>query len=138
MAQPPKPPQSTNEEKPEEGDAKFRNLAEKSRPGGEQKSTQTNAANPFLEDIDKMSPQELADYLYALAEEIIASPQEYKIKMGLEQLNIADLDNIDLNTPAGRRKLAALLRLLAEQVFRGKEVYMGSVVDKSKDQGRGR
>ncbi len=107
MAQPPKPPQSTN-------------------------------PNPFLEDIDKMSPQELADYLYALAEEIIASPQEYKIKMGLEQLNIADLDGIDLSTPAGRRKLAALLRLLAEQVFKGKEVYMGSVVDKSKDQGRGR
>ena len=108
MAQPPKPPQSTNKE------------------------------NPFLEDIDKMSPQELADYLYALAEEIIASPQEYKVKMGLEQLDIADLDNIDLNTPAGRRKLAALLRLLAEQVFRGKEVYQASVVDKSKDQGRGR
>lgn len=108
MAQPPKPPQSTNQQ------------------------------NPFLEDIDKMSPQELADYLYALAEEIIASPQEYKIKMGLEQLDINDLDNIDLNTPAGRRKLAALLRLLAEQVFRGKEVYMGTVVDKSKDQGRGR
>ncbi len=108
MAQPPKPPQSTDQQ------------------------------NPFLEDIDKMSPQELADYLYALAEEIIASPQEYKIKMGLEQLNIEDLDNIDLSTPAGRRKLAALLRLLAEQVFKGKEVYQSTVVDKSKNQGRGR
>lgn len=108
MAQPPKPPQSTNPQ------------------------------NPFLEDIDKMSPQELADYLYALAEEIIASPQEYKIKMGLEQLDISDLDNIDLNTPQGRKKLAALLRLLAEQVFRGKEVYQASVVDKSQNQGRRR
>ena len=95
-------------------------------------------ANPFLDEIDKMSPQELADYLYALAEEIIASPQEYKIKMGLEQLDISELDNIDLNTPAGRKKLAALLRLLAEQVFRGKEVYQASVVDKSQDKGRSR
>lgn len=94
--------------------------------------------NPFLEDIDKMSPQELADFLYALAEEVIASPQEYKIKMGLEQLDIAELDNIDLNTPAGRRKLAKLLRMLAEQAMRGKEIYQASVVDKSKDQGRGR
>lgn len=99
---------------------------------------QSTSANPFLEDIDKMSPQELADYLYALAEEIIASPQEYKIKMGLEQLDINDLDNIDLNTPQGRRKLASLLRLLAEQVFRGKEVYQSSVVDKSQNQGRSR
>ncbi len=98
----------------------------------------TNQQNPFLEDIDKMSPQELADYLYALAEEIIASPQEYKVKMGLEQLDISDLDNIDLNTPQGRKKLAALLRLLAEQVFRGKEVYQASVVDKSQNQGRRR
>lgn len=87
--------------------------------------------NPFLEDIDKMNPQELADYLYALAEEIIASPEEYKVKMGLKQLDIDDLDNIDLSTPAGRRKLAKLLRLLAEQALRGKEVYQASVVDKS-------
>jgi len=96
------------------------------------------STNPFLEDIDKKSPQELADYLYALAEEVIASPQEYKIKMGLEQLDISELDNIDLNTPAGRRKLAKLLRMLAEQVLKGKEVYQATVVDKSKDQGRGR
>lgn len=135
---PPVPPPSTSDDKPEEGDAKFRNLADKSRPGSEQKSTQTNTANPFLDDIDKMSPQELADYLYALAEEIIASPEEYKIKMGLQQLDISSLDNIDLNTPAGRKKLAALLRMLAEQVFRGKEVYQASVVDKSQNQNRGR
>ncbi len=93
--------------------------------------------NPFLEDIDQKSPQELADYLYALAEEIIASPEEYKVKMGLKQLDIEELDNIDLSTAAGRRKLAKLLRLLAEQALRGKEVYQASVVDKSKP-GRGR
>lgn len=96
------------------------------------------STNPFLEDIDKLSPQELADFLYALAEEVIASPQEYKVKMGLEQLDISELDNIDLNTPAGRRKLAKLLRLLAEQALRGKEVFQASIIDKSQQQGRGR
>jgi hypothetical protein len=103
-------------------------------------SSTDEKTNPFLEEIDQMSPQELADYLYAMAEEIIASPQEYKVKMGLEQLDIADLDNIDLTTPAGRRKLAKLLRLLAEQVLRSKETYLSSVKDssKDKDQGRGR
>lgn len=94
--------------------------------------------NPFLEDIDKMSPQELADYLYALAEEVISSPQEYKMKMGLEQLNIDDLDNIDLSTPAGRKKLAKIFRMLAEQALRSKEAYLASVQDKSKSQDRGR
>jgi hypothetical protein len=94
--------------------------------------------NPFLDELDKLNPQELADYLYALAEEIIASPEEYKVKMGLQQLDISELDNIDLSTPAGRRKLAKLLRLLAEQALRGKEVYMASVKDSSKDKGRGR
>jgi hypothetical protein len=93
---------------------------------------------PLLEDIDKLGPEELADYLYALAEEIIASPQEYKIKMGLEQLDISELDNIDLSTPEGRRKLAKLFRLLAETVLRSKAHYQASVVDKSQDQGRGR
>ncbi len=87
--------------------------------------------NPFLEGIDQMTPQELADYLYALAEEIIASPEEYKVKMGLKKLDIDDLDNIDLSTAAGRRKLAKLLRLLAEQALRGKEIYQASLVDKS-------
>lgn len=94
--------------------------------------------NPYLEDIDKMNPQELADYLYALAELVVSSPQEYKIKMGLEQLDIAELDNIDLNTPAGRRKLAKLLRILAEQALRSKETYLSSIKDTSKEQGRGR
>lgn len=94
--------------------------------------------NPFLKDLDQMSPQELADYFYALAEEIIASPEEYKVKMNLAQLDISELDNIDLSTPAGRKKLAKIFRMLAEQALRGKEVYQATVVDKSKDSGRGR
>lgn len=98
----------------------------------------TSGDNPFLQHVDAMSPQELADYLYALAEEVIASPEEYKIKMGLKQLDIAELDNIDLSTPAGRRKLAKIFRILAEQALRGKQVYQASVVDKSKTQGRTR
>ncbi|MEJ0009899.1 MAG: hypothetical protein WDN72_04840 [Alphaproteobacteria bacterium] len=97
----------------------------------------TKPENPFLEGVDQMTPQELADYLYALAEEIISNPREYKIKMGLEQLDLAEFDNIDLSTAAGRRKLAALFRLLAAQVLRSKEAYQASVVDKSK-QGKAR
>lgn len=96
----------------------------------------TDAKTPLLEDIDQLSPQDLADYLYALAEEIIASPQEYKYKMGLEQLDIDELDQIDLSTPAGRKKLAKLLRMLAEKVLtQGKEPYLASVTDKSKSKG---
>ena len=94
--------------------------------------------NPFLRELDQMSPQELADYFYALAEEIVASPEEYKVKMNLAQLDISELDNIDLNTPAGRKKLAKIFRLLAEQALKGKEVYQSSVVDKSKPKGHGR
>ena len=96
------------------------------------------SAPRLLEDIDTLNPEQLADYLYALAEEIIASPQEYKVKMGLAQLDISELDNIDLSTPAGRKKLAKLFRLLAEQVLKGKAVYQSTVVDKSQSQGRGR
>jgi hypothetical protein len=89
--------------------------------------------NPFLDDLDKKSPQELADYFYALAEEIIASPEEYKVKMQLAQLDISELDGIDLNTAAGRKKLAKIFRMLAEQALRGKDVYLATVTDKSKD-----
>ena len=101
-------------------------------------SSTSDQKTPLLEDIDSMTPEQLAEYLYALAEEIIASPKEYKLKMGLEKLDIAELDNIDLSTPAGRLKLAKLFRLLAEQVLKGKEVYQSTVVDKSSDKGRGR
>ncbi|MDX2095640.1 MAG: hypothetical protein SFW64_06865 [Alphaproteobacteria bacterium] len=98
----------------------------------------SSTENPFLADLDQMTPQELADYFYALAEEIIASPEEYKIKMQLAQLDISELDNIDLNTAAGRKKLAKLFRMLAEQALRGKDVYQATVVDKSKNTTRGR
>lgn len=95
----------------------------------------TDKKTPLLEDLDQMTAEQLADYFYALAEEIISNPQEYKLKMGLEQLDISEFDNIDLSTPAGRRKLAALFRLLATQVLKGKDVYQATVVDKSKSQG---
>ena len=88
----------------------------------------------LLSDIDKMSPQELADFLYALAEEVIASPQEYKLKLGLAQIDISEFDQIDLSTPDGRKKLAALFRLLAVQVLKSKETYQSTVVDKGKTQ----
>ncbi len=97
----------------------------------------SSTENPFLSDLDKMTPQELADYFYALAEEIIASPEEYKIKMQLAQLDISELDGINLNTAAGRKKLAKIFRMLAEQALRGKEVFQATIVDKSK-QTRGR
>ena len=120
---PPKPPS-------------FTDLVSKKDAKPEEKKPDATAENPFLENIDTMSPQELADYLYALAEEVIASPLEYKMKMGLEQLDIAELDNIDTTTPAGRKKLAKLFRMLAEQALKGKEVYQSTVVDKSKPQSR--
>ncbi len=98
----------------------------------------TDAKTPLLDELDQMTAEQLADYFYALAEEIISNPQEYKIKMGLEQLDISEFDNIDLSTPAGRRKLAALFRLLAMQVLRSKETYQATVVDKSQETGKGR
>ena len=121
---PPRKPSFTDKLKGSTGDS----TESASGSGGE---------NPFLRDLDKMTPQELADYFYALAEEIIASPEEYKIKMQLAQLDIHELDNIDLNTAAGRKKLAKIFRLLAAQALRGKEVYQASVLDPSK-QGKGR
>ena len=115
---PPKPPSST---KP---------------PGGDDNGGETPR---LLENLDQMSAEQLADYFYALAEEIIASPREYFLKMGMETIDISEFDNIDLSTPEGRRKLAALFRLLAAQVLsRTKQQYLGSVTDKSKPQGRTR
>jgi hypothetical protein len=95
------------------------------------KPTSTNPPS-LLDDVDKMSPQELADFLYAIAEEVIASPLEYKLKLGLTHLDIAELDQIDISTPEGRRKLATLFRLLAVQVLKSKETYQSTVVDKGK------
>jgi hypothetical protein len=97
-------------------------------------STDEKTRPTLLDDVDKMTPQELADFLYALAEEVISNPLEYKLKLGLTQIDISEFDNIDLSTPAGRKKLAALFRLLAEQVLKGKEIYQSTVVDKSKQQ----
>lgn len=97
----------------------------------------TDTSQNLLADIDKMTPQELADFLYALAEEVIASPLEYKLKLGLAQLDINELDHLDLTTPQGRKKLAALFRLLAEQALRGKAHYQATIVDKQTPQ-RGR
>ena len=92
----------------------------------------TDQKTPLLDELDQMTAEQLADYFYALAEEIISNPQEYKLKMGLDQLDISEFDNIDLSTPAGRRKLAALFRLLATQVLRSKEAGLATVTDKAK------
>jgi hypothetical protein len=102
------------------------------------KPSSTEGATPLLDELDQMSAEQLADYFYALAEEIISNPKEYFLKMGMDVIDISQFDNIDLSTPAGRKKLAALFRLLAAQVLKGKEVYQASVVDKSKPTGRNR
>lgn len=90
------------------------------------------------ESIDHLSPEELADYLYDLAEKVIADPLAYKIEFGLSELDIADFDNLDLSTPEGRKKLAKLFRLLAKQVFKGKDIYLKSIRDTSQQKGQSR
>lgn len=102
---PPKPPSSTDDER-----------------------------TPLLDELDQMSAEQLADYFYALAEEIISNPREYKRKMGLEQLDISEFDNIDLSTPEGRRKLAALFRMLAMHVLKSKAQYESAVTDRTQQQ----
>ena len=95
----------------------------------------------LLDELDGMTAEQLADYFYALAEEIISNPREYFQKMGMDtqEFDLSQLDNIDLSTPAGRRKLAALFRMLAMQVIsKGKDNYLSSVTDKSKQQNRTR
>lgn len=91
-----------------------------------------------MESIDQLSPEELAEYLYGLAEKVIEDPLAYKVEFGLSQLDIAELDNIDLSTPEGRKKLAKLFRLLAKQVFKGKNIYLESVKDQSQQKGQSR
>lgn len=91
-----------------------------------------------LNAIDQLSPEQLADYLYDLAEKVIADPLAYKVEFGLTALDIQELDTIDLSTPEGRRKLAKLFRLLAKQVFKGKNIYLETVRDQSQNQGRTR
>ncbi len=91
-----------------------------------------------LEDVDHLSPEALADVLYDLAEKVIADPRAYKVQFGLSELDIAELDAIDLSTPAGRKKLAKLFRLLAQQVFKGKKIYLESIRDSSQQKGQSR
>lgn len=87
-----------------------------------------------LESIDTLSPEEVAEQLYALAEKVIADPRAYQVEFGLSALDISELDNIDLSTPEGRKKLAKLFRLLAQQVFKGKKIYFETVRDPSQQQ----
>lgn len=91
-----------------------------------------------LNEIDKLSPEDLAEYLYGLAEKVIEDPLAYKIEFGLSELDIAELDTIDLSTPEGRKKLAKLFRLLAKQVFKGKNIYLESIKDPSQQKGQSR
>ena len=98
------------------------------------KPPSTDGKPPLLDELDQMTAEQLADYFYALAEEIISNPKEYFLKMGIDVIDISEFDNIDTSTPAGRKKLATLFRLLATQVLKGKETYQATVVDKSKPQ----
>lgn len=91
-----------------------------------------------IESVDQLSPEDLAEQLYALAEKVIEDPHAYKVEFGLSQLDIAELDAIDLSTPEGRKKLAKLFRLLAKQVFKGKNIYLESVRDTSQQKGQSR
>jgi hypothetical protein len=91
---------------------------------------------PTFEEMDEMSHEQLAEALHQLAETVISNPLEYKLTYGLQTLDPKVLDEIDVSTPEGRKKLAALLKMLARMVMRSKENYLGSV--KETDKGRGR
>jgi hypothetical protein len=93
---------------------------------------------PTFEEMDQMSHEDLAEALTKLAETVIGNPLEYKLTYGLQTLDPKMLDEIDVSTPEGRKKLAALLKMLARMVMRSKEQYLGAVQDTSKTQGRGR
>jgi len=93
---------------------------------------------PTFEEMDEMSHEDLAEALNKLADTVINNPLEYKLTYGLQTLDPALLDTIDVSTPEGRKKLAALLKMFARMVMRSKEQYLGAVKDNSKDQGRGR
>lgn len=96
-----------------------------------------------IESLDNLSPGELADILNKLADKVITSPVEYKLGFGLTSLDAALLDGIDLTTPEGRKKLAAILRMLAQMVMsREKNQYLsqtsGLTIDGDKSKGRTR
>lgn len=96
-----------------------------------------------VESLDNLTPQELADVLNKLAEKVISEPLEYKLGFGLTSLDAALLDGIDLTTAEGRKKLAAILRMLAQLVMsREKNQYLSATkdltIDGGKDKGRNR
>ncbi len=106
---------------------------------------------PSIEDIfadstklDNLSPKELAEALNKLAEKVMTDPLEYKLGFGLTSLDAALLDGIDLKTPEGRKKLAAILRMLAQLVMsREKNQYLDmtsglSIDGNNKNKPRGR
>lgn len=97
-----------------------------------------------IESLDSMTPKQLADMLSQLADKVISEPLEYKIGFGIEKLTAEMMDGIDMNSPEGRKKLAAILRMLAQLVMsREKSQYLGGIsadltIDGGKDKGRGR
>lgn len=96
-----------------------------------------------VETLDNLAPKDLAEILNKLAEKVISEPLEYKLGFGLTSLDAALLDGIDLTTPEGRKKLASILRMLAQMVMsREKDKYLADTkdlsIDGGKDKGRGR
>lgn len=97
-----------------------------------------------VESLDSMTPKQLAEMLSQLADKVMTEPLEYKIGFGIEKLTAEMMDGIDMNSPEGRKKLAAILRMLAQLVMsREKDKYLGGIstdltIDGGKDKGRGR
>jgi hypothetical protein len=93
---------------------------------------------PTFEQMDAMTHEQLAEALAQLAATVITNPLEYKLSYGLESFDPKLLDAIDVSTPEGRRKLAALLKMLARLAMRSKAQYLTAVKDPAQDKGRGR
>ena len=93
---------------------------------------------PTIEQMDTMTHEQLAEALAQLAATVITNPLEYKLSYGLETFDPKLLDAIDVSTPEGRRKLAALLKMLARLAMRSKEQYLATVRDPGQDKSRGR
>lgn len=94
-----------------------------------------------IESLDNLPPKELAELFNKLAEKVTTEPLEYKLGFGLTSLDAALLDGIDLTTAEGRKKLAAILRMLAQLVMsREKNQYLsqtnGLTIDGDKNKGR--
>jgi hypothetical protein len=93
---------------------------------------------PTFEQMDAMTHEQLAEALAQLAETIITNPLEYKLSYGLETLDPKLLDAVDVSTPEGRRKLAALLKMLARLAMGSKTQYLAAVKDPAQDKSRSR